>query len=117
MPVGFLTALVIDYGYDKLMELADLGAAKAKLSAYLRSKDPSLNQEQADILPAASIKISWKKSRNSIRYKKFPKAITSFYSCLSCSCSFVSSSGEFSLRIIVLSSSTLPSSLLQESSL
>lgn len=70
-PVGFLSALIIDYGYDKLMELADLKAAKVKLSAYLQSKDGDLNKDQADILAGAAIKFA--KEAGRVLTHKFSK--------------------------------------------
>ena len=55
-PAGFLTGLVVDYGYDKLIENFHLDTAKEHFAAYLLSKDSDLNKEQADILASAAIK-------------------------------------------------------------
>jgi hypothetical protein len=57
-PMGLLTGLAVDYGYDKLVENLDLDIAKADFAAYLLSKDSDLNQEQADILASAAIKVT-----------------------------------------------------------
>ena len=57
-PAGFLTGLVVDYGYDKLIENFHLDTAKEHFAAYLLSKDSDLNKEQADILASAAIKVT-----------------------------------------------------------
>ena len=53
-----LTGLAVDYGYDKLVENLHLDTAKADFAAYLLSKDSDLNQEQAEILASAAIKVT-----------------------------------------------------------
>jgi hypothetical protein len=56
--MGLLTGLVVDYGYDKLIENFHLDTAKEHFAAYLLSKDSDLNKEQADILASAAIKVT-----------------------------------------------------------
>eukprot|EP01132_Coremiostelium_polycephalum_P005883 gene5883-7323_t len=54
-PVGFVSPIVVNYGYDKLMDLLELDTAKDKLSTFLQGFDSDLNKEQADILANVSV--------------------------------------------------------------